>query len=144
MVEEIDRETALKRSVELMRSGATLLSEVCPVCKSPLFRLKSGEVVCPIHGRVMLVKTEEEVAEAGVIGTLTELEKRITKVLSTYIRKIDAGETSYEDVRDIVYWLDAIERIERVKRMLKQPTEKKSVEVAVEEKTSRRSERESD
>lgn len=118
------REIALKRAVELMRSGATLLSEVCPICKSPLFKLRSGEVVCPIHGRVMLVKTEEEVAEAGVLGTLTELEKRVSRVLSSYIKKIDSGEVSYEDARDIVYWLDAIERIERVKQMLKASSER--------------------
>lgn len=122
MGEEVDRETkelALRKAVELMRSGAILLSEVCPVCKSPLFRLRSGEVVCPIHGRVILVKTEEEVAEAGVLGTLTELEKRISRVLTIYIKKIDSGEVSYEEARDVVYWLDALERIEKVKNMLR-------------------------
>ena len=125
---EVDRELALKKAVDLMRSGATLLAEVCPVCKSPLFRLRSGEVVCPVHGRVMLVKTEEEIAEAGVVGVLTELEKRISRILSTYIKKIDAGEASYEDARDIVYWLDAIERIEKIKQMIRQPSEQRREE----------------
>jgi UPF0148 protein len=122
MVEEIDRETrelALRKAVELMRSGATLLSEVCPVCKSPLLKLRSGEIVCPIHGRVMVVKTEEEIAEAGVLGTLTELEKRVARILGTYVRKIDKEGSTYEDARDIVYWLDALERIERIKQVLK-------------------------
>jgi len=122
MGQSLGREEALRRAVELMRSGATLLSEVCPVCKSPLFRLRSGEVVCPVHGRVMVARTEEEVAEAGVLGTLTELEKRIARVLSAYISRIDEGEIAYENARDIVYWLDALERIERVKRMLKTST----------------------
>jgi UPF0148 protein len=124
MDEEIDKETrelVLKKAVELMRSGATLLSEVCPICKSPLLKLRSGEIVCPIHGRVMVVKTEEEIAEAGVLGALTELEKRIAKILGMYIRKIDKEGSTYEDARDIVYWLDALERIERIKHILKRP-----------------------
>ncbi|MEM1526348.1 MAG: Sjogren's syndrome/scleroderma autoantigen 1 family protein [Ignisphaera sp.] len=122
MSEDIDkeaREIALKKAVELMRSGATLLSEVCPICKSPLLKLRSGEVVCPLHGKVMIVKTEEEIAEAGVLSTLVELEKRVSRVLVMHIKKIDKGEISYEDARDIVYWLDALERVERIKQMLR-------------------------
>lgn len=125
MGSEIDRDTVVKRSVELMRSGATLLAEVCPLCRSPLFRLRSGEIVCPIHGRVMVVKTEEEVAEAGVIGVLTELEKRISNLLINRVKNISEDDASYDDARDIVMWLEAIERIERIKQMLKQVPEQR-------------------
>ncbi|MEM0489678.1 MAG: Sjogren's syndrome/scleroderma autoantigen 1 family protein [Ignisphaera sp.] len=125
MGSEIDRDTVVKRSVELMRSGATLLAEVCPLCRSPLFRLRSGEIVCPIHGRVMVVKTEEEVAEAGVIGVLTELEKKISNLLINRVKNISEDEASYDDARDIVMWLEAIERIERIKQMLKQVPEQR-------------------
>ncbi|MEM1683845.1 MAG: Sjogren's syndrome/scleroderma autoantigen 1 family protein [Ignisphaera sp.] len=125
MGSEIDRDTVVKRSVELMRSGATLLAEVCPLCRSPLFRLRSGEIVCPIHGRVMVVKTEEEVAEAGVIGVLTELEKKISNLLINRVKNISEDDASYDDARDIVMWLEAIERIERIKQMLKQVPEQR-------------------
>ncbi|MEM3980037.1 MAG: Sjogren's syndrome/scleroderma autoantigen 1 family protein, partial [Ignisphaera sp.] len=122
MDEDVDKETkevALKRAVELIRSGAALLSEVCPICKSPLLKLRSGETVCPIHGKVMIVKTEEEVAEASVLSTLVELEKRVSRILVMYVKKIDEGEISHEYARDIIYWLDALERVERIKQVLK-------------------------
>lgn len=125
MVQDVDRDIVVKKSVELMRSGATLLAEVCPVCKSPLFKLRSGEVVCPVHGRIMVVRTEEEIAEAGILSVLIELEKKISSMLVKYIRKIDSDNISYEDARDIVYWLDSIERIERIKQILKQPSEQR-------------------
>ncbi|MEM1542398.1 MAG: Sjogren's syndrome/scleroderma autoantigen 1 family protein [Ignisphaera sp.] len=128
MVSDIDRDTVVKRSVELMRSGAILLAEVCPLCRSPLFKLRSGEIMCPIHGRVMVVKTEEEVAEASVIGVLTELEKKISNLLINRVKKISEDEASYDEARDIVMWLEAIERIERIKQMLKQVPEQRKRE----------------
>lgn len=142
MNEDVDKETrevALRRAVELMRSGATLLSEVCPICKSPLLKLRSGEIVCPMHGKVMIVKTEEEVVEASVLSTLVELEKRISRILLMYVKKIDKGETSHEDSRDVIYWLDALERVERIKQVLRyQPSY--TVEEKIEKKAKKEEE----
>ncbi len=118
MESSIKRDDIIKRAAELMRSGGIMLADVCTLCGSPLFKMPNNEVVCPIHGRVMLVKTEEEVAEASLIGILTELEKSIANMLNNYLTKIRRGEASYDDARDIVYWLDAIERIERIKKAL--------------------------
>jgi len=124
--EGIDRESAIKRAADLLRSGATLLAETCPVCGSPLLRLVSGEVVCPIHGRVMIAKTESDIAEASILSVLTELEKNISSLLLNYNRRIQKNEVGFEDARDLVYWLDAIERIEKIKRLIQHPTQKKS------------------
>lgn len=118
METSVRREEVVRRAAELMRSGGVMLADVCTLCGSPLFRMPNNEVVCPIHGRVMLVKTEEEVAEASIVGVLTELEKSIANVLSSYLTKIRRGEAGYDDARDVVYWLDAIERIERIKKAL--------------------------
>jgi UPF0148 protein len=129
------RENAIRKAAELMRSGGVMLADVCTVCGSPLFKMPSGEIICPIHGRVMLVKTEEEVAEASIIGVLTELEKSIANTLNNYLTRIKKGESSYDDARDIVYWLDAIERIERIKKALhKEEGAKPSKESDVKEK----------
>ena len=52
---------AIKRMAELLKSGARMLNEVCPTCKVPLFRLRSGEVTCPSCGqRYMIVGSDEE------------------------------------------------------------------------------------
>ncbi|MGD2142812.1 MAG: Sjogren's syndrome/scleroderma autoantigen 1 family protein, partial [Candidatus Bathyarchaeota archaeon] len=37
---------SMKSMAELLRSGATMLSRSCPECDSPLFKLKSGDIVC--------------------------------------------------------------------------------------------------
>jgi len=96
-----------------------MLAESCPLCGSPLFKLTSGEVVCPVHGRVMLVKSEEELSEANVASVLIELEKSIASKLGDYISKIRSGkEVEFEDLRDIISWLDALERVERIKTIL--------------------------
>ena len=65
----------MKQMAELLRSGATMLSNSCPECGSPLFMLKSGDIVCAnCQRRVMIVTEEEEaVVEAGV--QLESLEK---------------------------------------------------------------------
>jgi UPF0148 protein len=118
-LEHINRDIIIKKASELMRSGATMLAESCPLCGSPLFKLVSGEVVCPVHGRVMLVKSEEELSEANVASVLIELEKSIASKLGDYISKIRSGkEVEFEDLRNIISWLDALERIERIKTIL--------------------------
>jgi len=120
-IDEETRAEALKKMTELLRGGATMLADTCPLCGSPLFKLRSGEIVCPIHGRVLVAKTEEEVAEASVLGVLTELEKGIVKAIAKSlpdigsIRRIDEGESL---ARALIYWLDALERIERIKSHL--------------------------
>src|SRR5437660_12011462 len=35
----------VKRMADLLKSGATMLSDVCPVCGTPLFKV-TGEVFC--------------------------------------------------------------------------------------------------
>ncbi len=114
------RDTVVKRMAELLRSGATLLAETCPLCNSPLLRLPSGETVCPIHGRIFVAKTEEEVAEATVLGVLTELEKTISSILSTYIKTLKNEISDPEIAKILVYWLEALERVERIKAMVSQ------------------------
>ena len=117
------RDTVVKKMAELLRSGATLLAETCPLCNSPLLRLPSGETVCPIHGRIFVAKTEEEVAEATVLGILTELEKTISSILNTYIRTLKSEIPDIPDpeiAKTLVYWLEALERVERIKAMVSQ------------------------
>lgn len=57
---------AMKRMVQLLQQGAVMLAETCPICGLPLFRLKNGEVVCPIHGRVVIVSSDEEEREVHI------------------------------------------------------------------------------
>lgn len=66
----------IKKMASLLRSGATMLETTCPSCNVPLFRLKTGDVVCPSCGqRFILVQSDEEELEAYGDLALQELER---------------------------------------------------------------------
>ncbi|MEM1628281.1 MAG: Sjogren's syndrome/scleroderma autoantigen 1 family protein [Desulfurococcaceae archaeon] len=109
-----------KIMAELLKSGAIMLAEICPAegCNLPLFKLKSGEVVCPIHGKVHLVKTDEEAKEiyarATMLYVLNKLEESAIKAIYEISENRDIDPTEY------IKWLEVLERIQRLKSLLKQ------------------------
>lgn len=109
---------------ELLRAGAVMLSDTCPECGLPLFRLRSGETVCPIHGRVYIAKSEEEAERYTIVGVLESLENIVVRELASLRDKVEKG-VKDEDreyiIRNIVGWLEVIERIERIKKELAGP-----------------------
>lgn len=104
-----------KYMAELLKSGATMLAETCPVegCHMPLFRLKSGEVVCPVHGRVYIVKTEEEAREiferVGLASALSKVEELALR------RLVELSGAEEADPLEIVKWLEVLERARKLK-----------------------------
>ena len=65
----------MQEMAELLRSGARMLNEHCPVCGTPLFQLKTGEIYCSRCNKpVKILSADEDVdrvsAEAGLEGTL--------------------------------------------------------------------------
>jgi len=109
---------------EYLRAGATLLAETCPICHTPLLRLRSGEVICPIHGRVLLVRTDSEVQEVNLIEVLNRLESSIVGRLNYYAARISQGNDV--ELRDLIYWLDALERIEKIKAAIHSAVQQRS------------------
>lgn len=104
-----------KYMAELLKSGATMLAETCPVegCHMPLFKLKSGEVVCPVHGRVYVVKTEEEARE---IFERVGLTSALSKVEDLALRRIiELSGTEDADPLELVKWLEVLERVRKLK-----------------------------
>ncbi len=101
----------VRKMADLLRAGATMLPERCPLCGLPLFRLRSGEVVCPIHGRVYIVRDESEVAKITVQGVLEELEKVVARRISEALEGAKRGEPR---ARELSEWLDVLERAERI------------------------------
>lgn len=66
----------VKRMAQLLKSGATMLERSCPRCKVPLFKLKSGEIICPNCGqRYVIVSSDEEELEVYGNMIIQELEK---------------------------------------------------------------------
>ncbi len=117
-----ERKEGIKKMAELLRSGAVMLSQKCPVenCSFPLFRLRTGEVVCPVHGRVYLVKSDEEAREImskiSLTKTLDKLEEKIIQILNQSIQSF-----RNTDYRDLIGWLEVLERIRRIKKEIENP-----------------------
>lgn len=64
----------IRSMADLLRSGATLTDLSCPVCASPIFRLRNGELWCAkCQKRVVIVKEGEQAFEPSgqlLFGTL--------------------------------------------------------------------------
>jgi UPF0148 protein len=113
-----------KIMAELLKSGAVMLAETCPVegCNLPLFRLKSGEVVCPVHGRVYIVRTDEEAREiyarAYTEQVLEKLEMQALRSIEVLSKNSDVEPTEY------IKWLEVLERVQRLKSLIRSTTKK--------------------
>ncbi|AWR97051.1 hypothetical protein DFR86_05390 [Acidianus sulfidivorans JP7] len=105
---------SVRKAAELLRQGATMLEESCPVCHSPLFKLKSGEVICPIHGRVYLVKSDEEEAKIKREFTLDSVESILIDGISIVAKKIKEDPMDGDNLMQMIKYLDALERLRRI------------------------------
>ena len=108
-------EGSMKEMAELLRRGASMLSEACPECGTPLFRLKSGEIICPSCNRpVKLVKgdaTKDEVAQQGSLEAT--LRKKITEVQNMI--ENEKNPATIRDLTDtLIVLLNAIDRIKKI------------------------------
>jgi len=117
-VSEGNRKEVIKKMSDLLRSGAIMLDQSCPLCRTPLFKLKSGEVVCPIHGTVKVVKSESEAVSVTTSAVLDELEKFIAYRIYQVLAKIKAvDEVDIEDIEVLNKLLDSLERTRRIKKL---------------------------
>jgi len=103
-------EGSMKQMAELLRKGATMLSETCPECNTPLFKLKDGSLVCPMCNKPVVVvpadADTEGMAQQGSIDQtlmnkikeiqdMLEQEKdpnRINALLETLMKLLDTRE----------------------------------------------------
>jgi len=123
-----DRGEALRKMTELLRTGAVMLDLTCPICGLPLFRLKSGEIVCPIHGKVHVVSSEEEARRVRVDAVIEELEELAATRLSSLMREALTGGEEEKLLELMVRWLDVIEKCRRIRSVsaVEQPVPRKA------------------
>ncbi|NAY90096.1 MAG: hypothetical protein GU347_05235 [Desulfurococcales archaeon] len=100
-----------------------MLQESCPICGSPLYKLKSGDIVCPIHGKVAIVSNESEAIEESSAPLFVRIEEKILKQLD--VLSEDIGKTSsYEDdvklSMAIGGWLEVIEKLRFLRKESKE------------------------
>lgn len=108
----------VRMMAELLKSGAVLTDLSCPVCASPLFRLKSGEIWCAqCQKKVVIVKEEEEAKEIETIATLSQTETTIMMKIWEINERLRV-EDDPEEIRKLgmvmSVLLDNLERIKRI------------------------------
>jgi len=109
----------IERMAELLRSGATMTSEHCPECDTPLFRVK-GQLMCPKCNKpVVIVREGEEQSTIMTLSILGSLEKTLLLKLQKSDQELQEAEDP-EKAREVGtllnIWLEAIERLKRVQR----------------------------
>jgi len=108
----------VKRMADLLRSGATMLQETCPVCATPLFRL-GKDTFCPKCNRpVAIVKSAEEEVRLASQQVLDNLEQAILEKiaeLNTAIKK-EHGLVPLRELGEAVKtYLSALEQIRKLR-----------------------------
>jgi UPF0148 protein len=88
----MSREETVKDMADLLRSGAVMLSEQCPVCEGIIFKLRNGEKVCPncrkssekiinshIESKTTIRSDELDVIERILFSKLQNATKKISE-----------------------------------------------------------------
>ena len=96
----VSEDDYIRRMSDALRSGAKMLSEICPVCNSPLFEIR-GELRCIRCDKpVVRVQEEDEVLVASTPLILTRLENAVTAKLDI-LTNILMGTNEPEELKQL-------------------------------------------
>jgi len=105
---------------DLLIQGATLTDLSCPVCASPLFRLKEGFLWCANdEKKVVIVKEGEEPTRPTASAPYEKLEATLlTKIqgLEDKIEKTDDAEELQKLSCSLSQLLSSLEKIQKMKK----------------------------
>jgi len=113
-------EECIKRMADLLRQGSTLTDLACPVCASPIFKLKSGDLWCvKCDKKVIVVREEREVAKITGALSLENLEATLLAKIQEIQEKM-VNETDAEELQKLGAALSGLlENLEKVRRAKK-------------------------
>ncbi|MEM2896422.1 MAG: Sjogren's syndrome/scleroderma autoantigen 1 family protein [Candidatus Bathyarchaeia archaeon] len=111
-------ENQVKRMAELLKSGATMLSELCPECGNPLFKIKDEIFCVKCNKPVVIVKATESEVKALAPMILAGIEQTIL----SKIKEIDSMIKEEKDLNKMAQlgsvlsgWLTALERVKKMR-----------------------------
>ena len=118
-----DREEEyIKKMADMLRKGSTLTDLACPACSAPLFRLKSGEILCvKCEKKVIIVKegVDPEKIKKSII--LENLEKTLLTRITEMQNRLQ-HETNIQEIEKISLTLstllESLEKTRKTKRNL--------------------------
>ncbi len=108
----------VKSMADLLKKGATLTELSCPVCASPLFKLRSGEIWCvKCQKRVIVVKEGQTSEEATRPVLLDSLETTVLKKIQDVEKRLEE-ETDPAQLEKLTTTLTSLlENLEKLKKM---------------------------
>ena len=106
----------IKRAALLLKEGATMLPETCPICGSPLYKLKDGTIVCPIHGEIRKIKSAvtKEKEKKSVDAIIDEVIDLALENLDKLVSKAYSG--NKEEAEAVLKWLEVLEKATKLKK----------------------------
>jgi UPF0148 protein len=112
----------LKLMSEALRTGATMLPDLCPSCGLPLFKVK-GEIWCLNENRQVITVKEGEEAPVPESPADTALLSNVEQTALSRLREINQqakDEKNPEKLQQlgslISTWLEVLERLKRIRR----------------------------
>lgn len=120
MSREKSEEQYVKRMADLLRQGSTLTDLACPVCVSPLFRLKEGALWCAkCEKKVVVVKEGEEPARTTGSMALDSLEATLLTKIQEVQSKLQ-NEANADEMQKLGAVLSGLlENLEKTRRVKK-------------------------
>lgn len=117
-MQENAEEKHIKRMADLLRQGSTLTDLSCPVCASPLFRLKNGILWCAkCEKKVIVVKEGEDAEKVTSAMAMERLEATLLAKVQEIQDKIQRTE-NVEELQKLSSALsDLLSNLERVRKM---------------------------
>ena len=109
----------IKKMASLLRRGASLLSQSCPQCGAPLFKIKD-EIYCPSCEKKVVIVKEGETAPPIIEGFMLSdvsgvLHNKLRETVESIKNEKDPNKLE-ELLRIIAGILDALERLKRISR----------------------------
>ena len=108
----------VERMADLLKSGATMLSDTCPQCQSPLFKVKNELLCVKCNRPVVVVKATEDESNVVAAQALGKLEQtalmKINEINSSL--KVENDPAKIEKLRlSLSDWLTVVERVRKLK-----------------------------
>jgi len=107
------------KMVELLLSGATMLSNSCPVCASPLFKVR-GDIYCSTcDKKVLIVKEGEEsttIVSSVMLPRIDEIVFSKLQDLNKQMEEEKDPEKLYSIAKLLNALLDILEKIRRIQK----------------------------
>jgi uncharacterized Zn finger protein (UPF0148 family) len=113
----------VKRMSDLLKSGATMLSDICPNCGNPLFKVK-GDVFCAKCNKPVVYQraTGPQATQSPSVLLETVEQTIIAKISETnQILRSEKDPEKLSTYSNLVFgWLSMLEKLQTLKNSFKQ------------------------